>query len=69
MFTIEFWVTMALMALGAGLGAGMVRLERKVREGFRPKLLPTTLIMLMGGIVAFMAAVHLSDLLKPVLWH
>jgi hypothetical protein len=60
---------MAIMALGAGLGASMLRLERKVRDGYRPKLLPTTLIMLVGGIAAFMAVVHLSDLLKPILWH
>jgi hypothetical protein len=65
MLTTDFWVTLSFLAAGATIVAAMTRLERQPKTKLEPNLLPTTLIMLIGGLVVLMAVFHLVDVLKP----
>jgi hypothetical protein len=69
MLTTEFWVTSAFLTAGAAVVGSMVWLERQPKTKLEPRLLPTTFIMLIGGLVALMALFHLVDVLKPVAGH
>lgn len=69
MLTTDFWVTLGFLAAGAAIVAAMTRLERQPKTKLEPRLLPTTFIMLIGGLVALMALFHLVDVLRPVAGH
>jgi hypothetical protein len=58
----DFWITSAALAGGAGLAAVMAWLERRPRTSLNPRLLPTTPLLLAGGLVALLALVHLINL-------
>jgi uncharacterized membrane protein YidH (DUF202 family) len=59
----EFIITF-LIFLGAVAGiGGLVIYERKPRESLGPKMLPSTALMLVIGIVALLAVVHVVNLL------
>jgi hypothetical protein len=69
MLTTDFWVTLSFLTAGAAIVALMMRLERQPKTKLEPSLLPTTFIMLIGGLIALMALFHLVDVLKPVAGH
>jgi hypothetical protein len=60
--SLEMWVTIAALAGGLGLAGAMAWLERRPRKGLNPRLLPTTPFLLVGGLVAILALVHLVNL-------
>jgi uncharacterized iron-regulated membrane protein len=66
MFTTEFWVTLAALLGGAGIVGLMAWIEKRPKTELKPRMLPTTLITLVFGLVALMALLHLVDILKPV---
>jgi hypothetical protein len=66
MFTTEFWVTLAALLGGAGIVGLMAWIEKRPKTELKPRMLPTTLITLVFGLVALMALFHLVDILKPV---
>jgi uncharacterized iron-regulated membrane protein len=65
MLTTDFWVTLSFLAVGASIVGAMTWLERQPKTKLEPRLLPTTFIMLIGGLIALMALFHLVDVLKP----
>jgi hypothetical protein len=58
----ELWITLAAFTGGAGLAAGMGWLERQPRKTLTPRLLPTTPLLMVGGLIALIALVHLVNL-------
>jgi hypothetical protein len=58
----DVWITLAILAAGAGLAGLMAWLERRPRPSLNPRLLPTTPFLLAGGLVAILALVHLMNL-------
>ncbi len=67
MLNTEFWITIGVLLAGAGLAGWMAWLEKHPRKSLNPRLLPTTLIMLIGGLVFLLALFHLSDEIKVML--
>ena len=59
----DFWIGLAALALGLGLAAWMYWLEKHPARDLRPRLVPTTLFLLIGGLIALGAAIHLLGLL------
>jgi hypothetical protein len=57
----EFWITVAALALGVALVAGMALFERRPRKDLTPSLVPTTPLMFAGALIAILAAVHLLN--------
>jgi hypothetical protein len=62
MWNGEIIFTLAAFAGGLGLVSWMFRLEKHPRQDLQPRLVPTTLIMLLGGLLALGAGVHLLGL-------
>jgi hypothetical protein len=59
MWNGELLITVAGFLGGLGLAGWMFWLEKHPRQDLRPRLLPTTLILLLGGLIALGAGVHL----------
>lgn len=59
---MEVWITAFALALGLGTVGLMAWLERRPRERLEPRLLPTTPVMFLGALVAFLALIHLINL-------
>ena len=55
----DFWISLAVLLLGLGLVAAMYWLEKQPRKDLRPRLFPTTLVLLLGLLIALGAAIHL----------
>jgi hypothetical protein len=55
----DFWISLAVLLLGFGLVAAMYRLEKRPRKDLQPRLFPTTLVLLLGLLIALGAAIHL----------
>jgi hypothetical protein len=55
----DVWISLAALAAGLGLVAAMYWLEKRPRRDMKPRLLPTTLILLIGLLIALGAAIHL----------
>ena len=66
MFTTEDLITTALLIAAVAVVGWMAWLEKHPRQSLTPRLLPTTLIMVVAGVVALLAFFHLFDLLKPL---
>jgi hypothetical protein len=66
MFTTEFFITLGILLIGSGLVGWMAWLEKHPRQSLEPRLLPTTLFIVIGGLAAILALFHLVDLVKPV---
>jgi hypothetical protein len=66
-FTTEFWVTLAVFSGGASLMGWMVWLEKHPPKSLTPRLFPTTLVLVLAGLVALMAFFHLVDMVRPVM--
>jgi len=58
----DLWITLIALALGAGLAGTMAWLERQPRKNLTPRLLPTTPLLFIGGLIAILALVHLVNL-------
>jgi hypothetical protein len=69
MFTTDFWITLAILLGGAGIVGLMAWIEKRPKTELKPRMLPTTLIMLIFGLVTLMALFHLVDVIKPVAGH
>jgi hypothetical protein len=69
MINIELLVTLAFFLGGGALIGYMAVLEKRPKTKLEPRLVPTTLIMLLGALIMLMAFFHLYDLLKPVVHH
>ena len=59
----QFITTFAIFASCVGGIVGLVFYEHKPRESLDPKMLPSSALMLVIGIAALLAAVHLVNLL------
>jgi hypothetical protein len=55
----DIWISTLALAAGLGLVAGMYWLEKHPRRDLKPRLFPTTLLLLLGLLVALGAGVHL----------
>lgn len=69
MCTIEFCITVAVLLGGTSIVGWMAWLEKHPRKSLTPRLLPTTLVLVVAGLVAIMAFFHMVDLVKPVVGH
>ena len=58
----ELWITITVLLAGALTAITMVWLERRPRTDFRPRLVPTTPIMLAAAFIGLLALVHLLNL-------
>ena len=58
----ELWLTVGILAVSAMIIALMVWLDRRPRDSFNPRLVPTTPILLIFGFIGLLALVHLVNL-------
>ena len=63
MWNTESWVTLIIFGLGAALAGTMVWLEKRPKQDLAPRLLPTTLLIFIGGVLAVLAGIHLLNLI------
>jgi hypothetical protein len=59
----QFIITGAVFLAAAGGFAGLAINDRRPRESLNPSMVPTTPLMLLTGIAALLALVHLVNLL------
>ena len=59
---MELWITWTALVLGLIVVALAAWAERRPRERLEPRLVPTTPVMFLGALVAFLALVHLLNL-------
>ena len=62
MWNGELWTSVAVLCAGLGLSGWMYWLEKHPRKDFKPRLFPTTLFLLLGGLIALGAGIHLLGL-------
>ena len=55
----DFWVSFAALIGGLLVMVQMYRIERRPRGSLSPRLFPTTLLLLLGLLVALGAGAHL----------
>lgn len=60
---MEDWLTFGAIVFGLALCGVMAWLERRPREAFKPRLLPTTPFMFLGLLIFLLAASHVMTLL------
>ncbi len=58
----ETFITIAAALAGLCLAGLMYYLEKRPRRDLRPRLFPTTLFLLLGGLLAMGAVMHLLAL-------
>lgn len=58
----EFFITIAAAVAGLCTAGLMYYLEKRPRQDLRPRLFPTTLFLLLGGLIAMGAIMHLLAL-------
>jgi uncharacterized iron-regulated membrane protein len=56
-------ITIALLAAGLVISGAMIWLERRPRKDLNVRTIPTTPFLMIGVVMALMAAVHLLSLL------
>ena len=59
----DFWVSLAALIGGLLIVGQMYRIEKRPRGNLSPRLFPTTLVLLLGLVVALGAGVHLLSLI------
>jgi uncharacterized iron-regulated membrane protein len=69
MYKEDFWVTVAVLAVCAAIVGLMAWIEKRPKTELKPRMLPTTLITVIFGLIALMAFFHLVDVIKPVAGH
>ena len=60
--SLEFWLTLAVLAGSVFVVGFMSWLERRPRTGLTPRLFPTTPVLLVFGFLGLLALVHLANL-------
>ena len=63
MLNLEFLLTLAVFMSGGALAGTMVWLEKRPKQVLAPRLFPTTLFLLIGGVIAVFAGIHLLNLI------
>jgi hypothetical protein len=63
MISTQMIVTLGVLAASAGTAGAMVILEKRPRRDLKPRLIPTTPILIAAGFVTVLAVVHLVNLL------
>ena len=63
MWNTEFWLTLSVFGLGAAMASLMVWLERRPKQELAPRIFPTTLFLLIGGVLTVFAGIHLLNLI------
>jgi amino acid transporter len=59
----NFLITLAVALAAGAIFAGAAWLERRPRQDLKPGLVPPIPVMLVAGVVALLAIVHLINLL------
>ncbi len=60
--SFEFWITIGVFLLSAGMIAFLSWLERRPRKSLNPRLIPTTPVIILFGFIGLLALVHLANL-------
>ncbi len=55
----DFWISVVVFVAGILLMVAMYRLEKQPKGNLNPRLLPTTLVLLIGLVIALGAGFHL----------
>jgi hypothetical protein len=55
----DFWISLGVFLVGLALMAAMYRAEKRPRNDLKPRLFPTTLVLLLGLLIALGAGIHL----------
>lgn len=62
MFSTHFILTVLILVAALAVVARMVVLEKRPRTNLNPRLIPTTPVIVVGGLVALLALIHLVNL-------
>ncbi|MFZ5674512.1 MAG: hypothetical protein ACOZAM_16270 [Pseudomonadota bacterium] len=62
MFSTHFILTVLVLLAAVALVARMVIVEKRPRTNLNPRLIPTTPVIVVGGLVALLALIHLVNL-------
>jgi hypothetical protein len=60
--SLEFWLTLAVLAGSVFVVGFMSWLERRPRKSLTPRMIPTTPVLILFGFIALLALVHLANL-------
>ena len=60
--SLEFWLTLAVLAGSVAVVGFMSWLERRPRKSLTPRMIPTTPVLILFGFIALLALVHLANL-------
>lgn len=63
MWNTEILLTLGVFLMGGGIAGLMIWLEKQPKQDLNPRLLPTTLFLLIGGALAVFAGIHLLNLI------
>ena len=62
MATMDFWISLVCLLAGFAVMGHTYRVERRPRSTLSPPLIPTTLLMLFGLLLALGAGAHLLSI-------
>lgn len=62
MFSTHFILTVLVLLAAVAVVARMVIVEKRPRTNLNPRLIPTTPVIVVGGLVALLALIHLVNL-------
>lgn len=62
MFSTHFILTVLVLLAAIAVVARMVIVEKRPRTNLNPRLIPTTPVIVVGGLVALLALIHLVNL-------
>ena len=62
LLTFEFITTFLIFLSALTVAGAMIWLDQKPRDSLSPRLLPTTAILMVAGLVLLLAVVHLVNL-------
>jgi hypothetical protein len=60
--SLEFWLTLGVLAGSVFVVGFMSWLERRPRKSLTPRMIPTTPVLILFGFIALLALVHLANL-------
>ena len=60
--TLNFWITLAVLFVCAGVVGFLSWQERQPRKSLEPRLIPTTPVIIIFVFIALVALVHLANL-------
>jgi hypothetical protein len=62
MFNAQFILTLFVLVAALAVIVRMIVLERRPRSDLKPRLIPTTPVLLVSGFIALLALIHLVNL-------